>query len=196
MNEPGQSDQRHWVLSLLEEHETRLVRYAARMLGDEDSARDVVQHVFLRLCERGPEETHGRAAQWMFTVCRNRAIDVLRKRKRTTQFDEGAGEYQSGRDSGPASVAERHDLYLQLNRLVATLPASQREAVDLWAEGFSYREISDITGEGEGKLRVLVHRALKRLRSDPVTQRMLGTLGGTDTGRQGRQPVRATVRPE
>lgn len=182
MNEPGQSDQRHWVLSLLEQYETRLVRYAARMLGDEDSARDVVQHVFLRLCERGPEETEGRAAQWLFTVCRNRAIDVLRKRKRTTQFEQGAVECQNCRDPGPAGEAERHDLYLQLNRLVAALPNPQREAVDLWAEGFSYREIADITGEGEGKLRVLVHRALKRLRSDPVTQRMLGGAGGANPG--------------
>jgi len=183
MNEPGQSDQRHWVLSLLEQYETRLVRYAARIMGDEDSARDVVQHVFLRLCERGPEETEGRVAQWLFTVCRNRAIEVLRKRKRTTQFEEGAVECQAGREAGPAHVAERHDLYLQLNRLVAALPTAQREAVDLWAEGFSYREISDITGEGEGKLRVLVHRALKRLRNDPVTQRMLGGVGGSDMGR-------------
>ena len=184
MNEPGQSDQRHWVLGLLEQYETRLVRYAARMLSDEDSARDVVQHVFLRLCERGPEETAGRAAQWLFTVCRNRAIDVLRKRKRTTQFEEGAVECQVGREASPAGTAERRDLYLQLNRLVAALPEQQREVVDLWAEGFSYREISDITGEGEGKLRVLVHRALKRLRSDPVTQRMVGELGGSDqTGR-------------
>jgi RNA polymerase sigma-70 factor (ECF subfamily) len=168
---------------LLEQYETRLVRYAARMLGDEDSARDVVQHVFLRLCERGPDETEGRAAQWLFTVCRNRAIDVLRKRKRTTQFEEGAMESQAGREVGPAGAAERHDLYVQISRLVATLPQAQREVVDLWAEGFSYREISDITGEGEGKLRVLVHRALKRLRNDPTTQRMLGGLGESDTGR-------------
>ncbi|MHB8902833.1 MAG: RNA polymerase sigma factor [Thermoguttaceae bacterium] len=183
MSEPGPNDQRHWVLSLLEEHETRLVRYAARMLGDEDSARDVVQHVFLRLCERGPAETEGKATQWLFTVCRNRAIDVLRKRKRTTQFDDGAADRQPGREPGPAGRVERHDLYLQLNRLVAALPESQREAVDLWAEGFSYREIADITGEGEGKLRVLVHRALKRLRSDPVTQRMLGNVGSEETSR-------------
>ncbi len=180
MNEPGQSDQRSRVLSLLEQYESRLLRYAARMLRDEDSARDVVQHVFLRLCERGPDETEGRAAQWLFTVCRNRAIDVLRKRKRTTQYEEGAVECQTGHELGPASAAERHDLYIQLNRLVATLPEAQREALDLWSEGFSYREISDITGEGEGKLRVLVHRALKKLRNDPMTQRMRGDLGGCD----------------
>jgi len=183
MNEPGQCDQRQWVLSLLEQYETRLVRYAARMLGDEDSARDVVQHVFLRLCERPPDPSEGRAAQWLFTVCRNRAVDVLRKRKRMSQFEEGAVECQMGREEGPADTAQRHDLYQRLNRLVATLPANQREVIDLWAEGFSYREISEITGDGEGKLRVLVHRAIKRLRNDPLTQRMLGGLGAGDNVR-------------
>ena len=46
----------------------------------------------------------------------------------------------------------------------------QREAVDLWTEGFSYREIAEITGNRQGQLRVLVHRALKRLRGDPAVK--------------------------
>jgi RNA polymerase sigma factor (sigma-70 family) len=192
MNEPGQCDRRQRVLSLLEQYETRLVRYAARMLGDEDSARDVVQHVFLRLCERGPDETEGREAQWLFTVCRNRTIDVLRKRKRITQFEEGTVDGQTAPDAGPAATAERHDLYERLGRLVATLPPPQREVVDLWAEGFSYREIADITGEGEGKLRVLVHRAIKRLRNDPLAERMLGGFGGSDHRRA--KPLGSRVR--
>lgn len=183
MNEPGQSDQRQWVLALLERYETRLVRYAARMLGEEDSARDVVQHVFLRLCERPPDETEGCAAQWLFTVCRNRAIDVLRKRKRATQLDQGAAEAKLSQEPDPSTAAERHDLHRRINRMVAALPPVQREVVDLWAEGFSYREISQIIGEGEGKLRVLLHRVIKRLRTDPETQRLLDVPGKTDNPR-------------
>lgn len=183
MNESGQCDQRQWVLSLLERYEARLVRYAARMLGEEDSARDVVQHVFLRLCERPPDAAEGRTAQWLFTVCRNRAVDVLRKQKRTIQFEEGGAEAKLSREPNPATVAERRDLHTRLNRMVASLPPVQRELVDLWAEGFSYREISEITGEGEGKLRVLVHRAIKRLRNDPATQELLGGQGECDRSR-------------
>ncbi|MGI6414170.1 MAG: RNA polymerase sigma factor [Thermoguttaceae bacterium] len=183
MNESGQCDQRQRVVSLLERYETRLVRYAARMLGEEDSARDVVQHVFLRLCEQPAGAAEGRTAQWLFTVCRNRAIDVLRKRKRTTQFEQGAAEAKLSREPNPASAAERRDLYMRLNRIVDSLPPVQRELVDLWAEGFSYREISDITGEGEGKLRVLVHRAIKRLRNDPATQELLGGQAEGDASR-------------
>jgi RNA polymerase sigma factor (sigma-70 family) len=47
---------------------------------------------------------------------------------------------------------------------VAQLPAAQRDAVDLWCEGFTYRQIAEIAGHSEGNVRVLVHRAIKQLR--------------------------------
>ncbi len=180
MSQTPDSQRHAWVLGLLEAYEGRLVRYAARMLGNEDSARDVVQYTFLRLCERPTEQMRERAPQWLFTVCRNRAVDVLRKERRNVQWEENAAWIASHRESDPAAAAEQHDLFARLNELVAELPAQQREAVDLWAEGFSYREIASITGQGEGKLRVLVHRALKRLRGDPATQRMLGSCEGAN----------------
>lgn len=54
--EPPTMTQRTWVLSLLAEHEGRLTRYAQRLTGDLSTARDVVQQVFLRLCDQ-PRET-------------------------------------------------------------------------------------------------------------------------------------------
>ena len=69
-----------------------------------------------------------------------------------------------GREPDPADLAERQDLCGELARQVAQLPANQREAVDLWCEGFTYREISQIAGQSEGNVRVLVHRAIKQLR--------------------------------
>ena len=47
---------RQWVLAVLDRYEAPLVRYAARLLGDGDSAREAVQHAFLQLCERSAEE--------------------------------------------------------------------------------------------------------------------------------------------
>jgi RNA polymerase sigma-70 factor, ECF subfamily len=172
MSQTGTCDRREWVLSILEECECRLVRYATRLLDDEDSARDVVQFAFMRLLSQSPEELHGREAQWMFTVCRNRAVDLLRQRRRSRSLEEMAAG--SGADKGPdpAVVAERHDLHARLRELVAELPPAQREAIDLWTEGFSYREIAEITGNRQGQLRVLVHRALKRLRGDPAVKRL------------------------
>ena len=168
------SDRRRWVLSVLEAHEGRLTRFAARLLGDEETARDVVQHAFLRLCQQSPEQLRDRVTQWLFTVCRNRAVDILRARQRTVSLAETHVQMEPGAELDPAVAAERHDLYRRLNGLVAELPPNQREAVDLWAEGFCYREIAEITGHSEGNVRVLVHRALKTLRQHPLARGLLG----------------------
>ncbi|MGA2034167.1 MAG: RNA polymerase sigma factor [Thermoguttaceae bacterium] len=158
------TSRRQWVLSALERCEIPLTRYAFRLLGEQDSAREAVQHAFLQLCQRSPEELEGREAQWLFAVCRNKALDLIRGRRRLTSAGEGELAGFPGREPDPAAVAEQHDLAGRLGRLVAQLPAGQREAIDLWSEGFSYRQIAQIAGHSEGNVRLLVHRALKQLR--------------------------------
>jgi len=167
-------DRRGWVLSVLDQYEARLTRFAVRLLGDEEAARDVVQHAFLRLCDQSPGELHDRVAQWLFTVCRNRAVDVLRTRGRTTSLDNVDARASLATDQDPAVAVEREELSRRLSALMAGLPANQREAVDLWAEGFTYRQIGEITGHSEGNVRVLVHRALKKLRQSPIARQLVG----------------------
>ncbi len=174
MTRPESSDRREWVLSALDEHEARLTRFAARLLQDEEAARDVVQHAFLRLCDESPGDLEGRLAQWLFTVCRNRAVDMLRARQRTTSLEQLDGRSGASPEPDPAVIVERQELYRRLNGLVAELPASQREAVDLWTEGFATAEIAEVTGHSEGNVRVLVHRALKTLRRHPVARQLVG----------------------
>ncbi|MBL9082830.1 MAG: hypothetical protein JNK76_13535, partial [Planctomycetales bacterium] len=70
---------RSWVLRALDEHEGRLTRYAHRLTGDVHAARDVVQHVFLQLCDHPPQSRNGQLTSWLFTVCHNRAMDVRRR---------------------------------------------------------------------------------------------------------------------
>ena len=178
------SNRRRWVLSVLDEHEARLTRFAARLVGDEDAARDVVQHAFLRLCDESPNELHDRVAQWLFTVCRNRAVDVLRRRGRTTSLDKLDAHAGVSKEPDPAVAVEKQEIYRRLNGLVAGLPPNQREAIDLWSEGFANAEIAAITGHSEGNVRVLVHRALKTLRRHPLARLLLGE--AAETGR----PVR------
>lgn len=167
------SNRREWVIWALGEYEGRLTRYAARILGDEDGARDVVQHAFLRLCDRAPEELGDRVAPWLYAVCRNKAMDTLRGRKQTESLDPSGWENDVSREPDPAATVESRDLYTRLSELMAVLPAAQREAVDLWTDGLSYRQIAEILGQKEGNVRVLVHRALKRLREHPFTRSLL-----------------------
>jgi RNA polymerase sigma factor (sigma-70 family) len=162
MADPG--TRRQWVLAVLDRYEGSLLRYAAGLLGDADSAREAVQHAFLQLCEQNSEKLCGCEPAWLFRVCRNKAIDLIRLRQRQTGDSEADLAGLLGREPDPAEFAERQDLCGELTRQVAQLSAGQREAVDLWSEGFSYRQISEIAGTSEGNVRVLVHRAIKQLR--------------------------------
>jgi RNA polymerase sigma factor (sigma-70 family) len=187
------SDRREWVLAALDQFEGRLLRYAQRLLGELDESRDVVQFVFLRLCDQSPEKIGDRLAQWLYTVCRNRALDILRAsgREKSNGHASGTGvavgrEANHGklglpcghpqppsRETDPADSAEQAELHALLRLLVAALPGGQREAIDLWSDGFSYQQIAEITSQKEGHIRVLVHRGLKALREHPQVRALI-----------------------
>jgi RNA polymerase sigma-70 factor (ECF subfamily) len=168
----AQTDRREWVLAALEQYEGRLVRYAQRLMGDLDEARDVVQFVFLRLCDQAADEIGDRLGQWLYTVCRNRAMDVLRGRGGAPDLPFGHAQPPS-REEDPADTAEQTELHALVRLLIEALPASQREALDLWADGFGYRQIAEIVDRQEGHVRVLVHRGLKALREHPQVRALM-----------------------
>ena len=173
-----ESDHRGWVLSALDQYETRLVRYVRRLMGDEHRARDVVQFVFLKLCEQRSQEVAPRLSQWLYTVSRNRALDLLRTSnheaatRSDTEFTATTAPRHS-READPAELAEQTDLHSLLRLLVDELPPSQREALDLWADGLSNQEISQVMNKQETHIRVLIHRALKSLRQHPQVQALM-----------------------
>ena len=167
MDETGPGDQKEWVLAVLQEYERPLLRFAWRLTDDEDSAREIVQHVFLRLCGQSHEALGDRIAPWLFSVCRNLSVDILRKRSVASEESDFELADYPGKEPNPADSAEKADTHRHINRMVDELPLPQREAVALWAEGFAYREIADVTKNTEGNVRVIVHRALKRLREHP-----------------------------
>lgn len=170
------SDSHGWVLEAVDLYELPLQRYARRLLGDFDLAADAVQHAFLKLCEQSQATLDGRVAPWLFRVCRNKALDHLRQAGREHADSEAAAMASAaGTVTDPARLAEHTDLAARLRELVKSLPAPQREAIDLWCEGFTHKEIAAITGRTEGHVRVLVHRALAALRQHPLVKPLLTT---------------------
>src|SRR5213592_481452 len=71
-----------WMRDVLREHEGPLLRYATRLTGNLDTARDVVQDTFLKLYREKPQRFNSHLPEWLFTVCRNRALDGMRKESR------------------------------------------------------------------------------------------------------------------
>jgi len=177
---PTAGDPAHWVLEAVEAYELPLLRYARRLLDDLDLAHDAVQHAFVKLCEQSQEHLQGRVAPWLFRVCRNKAIDHLRRAGREQSLlDDSAATVRSVaspadlREPDPATQAERHELSALVGSLLAHLPAPQRETLDLWCSGLAYRQIAEVTGRTEGNVRVLAHRGLTRLRTHPLIRKLL-----------------------
>ncbi|HWB13728.1 MAG TPA: RNA polymerase sigma factor [Pirellulales bacterium] len=171
---PEDSDSRQdWVLAALDSYESRLLRYAQRLVGDEHLARDVVQHAFLQLCLQSPRELNGRLGSWLYAVCRNRAIDHKRRNCRLESFAGGGEHEAASREADPAEILETSDAGELVRRAIARLPERQQEVVNLWSEGFAYREISEITGAAESYVRVMMHRAFHSLRENPLLRPLI-----------------------
>ena len=177
-----------WVLEAVDRHEAALSRYARRLLDDCDLAADAVQHAFVKLCEESQEKLEGRVAPWLFRVCRNRAVDQLRRAGRERNLLDADATTATaaivsaptlvGRENDPAVTAERADLARHVTELLACLPAPQRETIDLWGEGLSSRQIAQSTGRSEAHVRVLAHRGLTALRRHPQLRALLVDQGG------------------
>ncbi|MDQ2867130.1 MAG: sigma-70 family RNA polymerase sigma factor [Verrucomicrobiota bacterium] len=146
--------------------EKPLVAYAARILGDRDRARDVVQDTFVHLERRLRAEREAVPTSWLFTVCRNRALNICRKDRRLAFLDEAILETQPSASHGPAEQLEEKELGKFLMRIIATLPPRQQEALQLrFQNDLSYQEIGEITQSTANNVGVLIHTALKNLRA-------------------------------
>ena len=165
MDGQSSTDSGPWVREAVARYEGPLTLYAARLLGDAEGARDVVQETFLRLCVQERAALEGRLAEWLFTVCRNRALDVLRKENRMTRLSEEQVQHHASPDPTPAETAERRESAAQVLDLLERLPDSQREVIRLkFQNGFSYQEISRISGHSVSNVGYLIHVGLKTIR--------------------------------
>ena len=165
MNDSQQSGDAEWIGGIVECYEQQLVRYASRLLGDGERARDVVQDTFLKLCRQERQQINGSIAGWLYAVCRNRAFDVRRKEQRMNPVDQATTEAISDREVEPAERLEMQDSAHAASLLLETLPENQREVIRLKIEhDMSYREISEITGMSVSNVGYLLHTGLKTIR--------------------------------
>jgi RNA polymerase sigma-70 factor (ECF subfamily) len=154
-----------WVRLALERFETPLVRYAARLTGDLDRARDVVQDTFLKLCTAERDQIDGYLAQWLYRVCRNRALDVMKKEQRMQPLATDQVEARPSPAPTPRRVAEGHETLDNVLQAIDTLPDKQQEVFRLkFQDELSYKEISTVTGFPVTNVRYLIHCALKAMR--------------------------------
>lgn len=152
------------IRSAIDQYQGRLIAFAARITGDWESARDVVQDTFLRLCQEDLDGIADHLPAWLFRVCRNRALDVRKKEGPLEPLDDAPNHAAADGDD-PHRLLETSDNTRRVLAALAELPAAQQEVLRLrFQEELSYREISAITRHSVGNVGFLIHTGIRRVR--------------------------------
>ena len=125
---------------LVGEYEKPVYNAAVRMLGDSDDAADVTQTAFMKAFEKLDNyNPQYRFYSWIYRIVINESIDVLNRRKRSTELDE---RRLSG--GGTPEIALREtQLSAAMQEALMTVSVEYRTVIVLkhFME-LSYREIS------------------------------------------------------
>ncbi len=161
-----------WVQAALARYERPLIRYAVRITGDLESARDVVQDTFLRLCAANRAKVDNHLAAWLYTVCRNRALDVRKKEAHMEPLTAVEAETVESRAQAPSRAAANREAHALVLEALSSLPGQEQEAFQLkFQDELSYREIGQVMGVSLGTVSKLVAGAL-----DAIRQQLRGKL--------------------
>jgi RNA polymerase sigma factor (sigma-70 family) len=165
MPEAGANADSERITTLMRRFEVPLLQFATRITGDRERARDVVQETFVKFQNNGAASHAGELATWLFTVCRNDALNVCRKEKRVIYLGEELIESREDEQPMPFERLEKKEAAGFLLRIVLTLPPRQQEVLQLkFQNDLSYQQIAEITKTTANNVGVLIHTALKTLR--------------------------------
>jgi RNA polymerase sigma-70 factor (ECF subfamily) len=159
-------------------HGAAVHRFAHRLLGDPEEARDLTQEVFLRAFRRlRGFRADSSLRTWLFRITLNAARNRRRSwsrshRSRTVSLEaepdegrEGPGARLANPAPGPDRALESRTIRGRLTEALAGLPEEFRVAVSLRdVEGMDYRRIARITGVRVGTVKSRIARGREILR--------------------------------
>ena len=150
--------------ALIQREGPRLLRFAYGVLGSLEEAEDTVQDTFISLWENAARwRAEARLGTWLHTVCYNRAVDRLRRRRNfvaESALDDLADE---------ADLAEgrlvRGETVRSVREAIARLPHRQRAAVMLFHfQDLPQKHAAEILDVSESAFESLLARARRQMR--------------------------------
>src|SRR5262252_364048 len=156
--------------TIYDQHASRAITIAFRILRNREEAEDIVQETFLEVWRRAAQFDPGRggAVAWVVTIARSRAIDRLRARTIAGRTIASASEDTDGLlpppPPSPAVETERRRDERRVAAALGTLPAAQRRTIELaYFEGLSQSEIAVKTASPLGTVKMRVKLAMAKL---------------------------------
>ncbi len=147
-------------------HVDRVYRHIYYRVSNAHDAEDLTQQVFLKAWQaihRYKREASPFIA-WLMTISHNLVVDFYRTKKDRAYLE--AEVLASDPASSPEHTTEASFEQQRLRRAILQLGADEQQVVILrFMEGFEFSEIASLIDKKEGNVRVILHRALIKLRS-------------------------------
>jgi RNA polymerase sigma-70 factor, ECF subfamily len=151
------------MAQLYDRYSSVVYAVALRVLADAAAAEDILQEIFMQLW-RNPgafDASRGNLAPWLAVIARNRAVDVLRKRRPQAEITETTVSVEPDF----ASEADRGRNVEKVRAVLKEMPAQQRSALEMaYFEGYSHSEIAEKTKEPLGTIKTRIRTGLMLLR--------------------------------
>lgn len=157
---------------LVVRYQRPMVGYVYRMLGDYDSALDVVQETFIKVYSSLDKySSEYKFSTWLYRIAHNAAIDHIRRNSHISQSLETESDgatYQLQIESqapSPEQDQERREWRAEIESVIRCLPASYRELIILrHLRDLSYEEMVEVTGLPLGTVKNRLFRAREMMR--------------------------------
>jgi RNA polymerase sigma-70 factor (ECF subfamily) len=151
--------------AMVEAYGTLVLSVALNVLGNRQDAEDICQETFLQVFRRLDRYDRERSFKtWLLTIAYRRSLDMLRKRRRFTEFSTRARFEPAvagrGGDPQPADPAPLP------SKLLESLSPRERTALCLWAnEGYTAKDISEVLSCSASTARVYLFNARRKIKA-------------------------------
>lgn len=156
------------LLALYDRYQRLLFSLALRIVGDRETAEEVLQDVFVRVWDgsAGFDGQRGNVSAWLFGITRNRAIDVLRSHHHRSRQRERDPLPEYARDDDGSDLAEWTALRITVRQALDALPPERRVPVELvYFGGMTHREAAVALGQPLGTTKGRIRAAMEQLRA-------------------------------
>ena len=147
-------------------HYAHLCNFANQYVGDEDSAQDICQKVFIRLWEkRADMDSKQSIKSYLFTAVKNRCLNHIRdnKKYRSRLLDVDCGDIEFAFEDTDQFAAQ--ELQDKIEAVLSTLPPKCRQVFEMSRyQQMKYREIADELAVSQKTVEAHMSRAMKAFR--------------------------------
>lgn len=143
-----------------------LYRLALRITLSHEEAEDIVQDTLIKVWNRRDEwQSLESIEAYSMTICRNLALDAIKKKDNNNESLEQEMGETSDQTSDPHELMIRKDRVEMVKQLVNRLPEKQRSCLQLRDfEGKTYKEIAEILAITEEQVKVNIFRARRSIK--------------------------------